>query len=122
MQVEELLSKSVVLVAGKGGVGRTSVAAALAIWGARRGKKRILLAEIADTDTSDRPLATTESPSPLAQSFGIRHFTPQPLRIDPQLPIEGVLLHARTGQELFLTSVVKLRSLVEWTLQSEAIR
>ncbi len=108
--MDELVGKRVALVTGKGGVGRTAVSAALASLAHRRGK-RVLVAEIADEGTDYSPLA--------------RHFGRERLESTPQLlepGIFGVALVARKGQEMFLSSVLKVPALARTALQSEALR
>ena len=59
--IEELLSRRVILVTGKGGVGRSSVTAALATVAAECGK-RVLVTEIGDTGAEESALAKIGSP------------------------------------------------------------
>jgi len=79
-----------VLVTGKGGVGRTVVAAALAKVGASLGRNT-LLAEFSDDDNA---------PSPLAAFFHHRHFGVHPLSLGKHL--HACRLKSSHGQELFL--------------------
>jgi anion-transporting ArsA/GET3 family ATPase len=111
MELDRLFSKRCVLVAGKGGVGRSSVAAALALAAGRRGR-RVLLTEIDDE---------TAGYSPLARLFG-RERLPEavPGRIAPG--VLGVALLARTGQEQFLGSIFHSTALVHAAMGSESLR
>lgn len=108
--LDAVLSKRVVLVTGKGGVGRSSVTAALAIAAAKRGK-RVLLTEIGELGSES---------SALARLFG-RDRLP-----DAREPIghgvEGALLLSHRGQELFLSSVLRVPALAKAALASEALR
>ena len=91
--LQELFTKRVVLMTGKGGVGRSSVTAALATLAQRKGV-RVLICDIGD-DPSDY--------SPLARHFGRDRLPPSAELVAPG--IKGVVLLARSGQELFLKSV-----------------
>ncbi len=108
--LESLLSKRVVLITGKGGVGRSSITAALAHLGRERGL-RVLVTEVGDEP---------EDYSPLARYFGRDRFprTPQPL--EPGL--KGVVLISRSGHEAFLGSVLRSHTLARAALSSDAIR
>jgi len=108
--VDRLLSKRVVLVTGKGGVGRSSVAAALSQLARSRGR-RVLVTEIGDAP---------EDYSPLARNFGRDRL---PLHPEPlEAGIQGVLLLARSGQEQFLRSVLRSGALARAALRSDALR
>lgn len=108
--LHEILNKRIVLMAGKGGVGRTTLTAAVAVAAQRRGK-RVLIAEIGD-ESGDY--------SPLARCFGRERLPSKPEGLAPG--IEGVTLVARTGQELFLAQVLRTAALARATLASDAIR
>ena len=75
--MKSLLPLRAVLVTGKGGVGKTTVAASLALFAAQCGK-RVLVAEIADED------ATT---SALADALGAAKITEEPWEIAPNLRV-----------------------------------
>ena len=107
----ELLQKRVVFVAGKGGVGRTTFTAALALAAAGTGK-RVLVAEIAEP--------AVQTYSPLARIFGKKLFKDRAHPIAPG--IDGVMLEPRRGMEVFLREVFKSRSLVALALRSKALR
>lgn len=108
--LNELFSKRVVLVTGKGGVGRSSLTAALATQAQRKGV-RVLICDIGD-DPNDY--------SPLARHFGKDRFTSAPQEVAPG--IRGVVLFARAGQELFLKSVLRSGTLARAALSSDALR
>ncbi len=99
-----------ILVTGKGGVGRTTVAAALAMRAAEAGH-RVLLAEIEEP-------AHIES-SPLARIFGEHTFDDRPRELRPG--IDAVLLRTERGTELFLTSVFRVRALARLALRTPAL-
>ncbi len=98
------------LVTGKGGVGRSSVTAALAQLARARGR-RVLVTEIGDAP---------EDYSPLARYFGRDRFSVEPQVLEPGL--RGVVLLARTGQELFLKSVLRSGTIARAALSSDVLR
>jgi anion-transporting ArsA/GET3 family ATPase len=112
----ELFSKRVVLVTGKGGVGRSCVTAALARVAAQAGR-RVLVADIG---------AEGDDYSPLAKIFGRERFPTEPEALAPASPadeaLHGVTLFARAGQELFLASVLHNASVAKVAMSSDAIR
>lgn len=110
LPLESLLSKRVVLITGKGGVGRSSVTASLGRLAARRGL-RVLVTEIGDAP---------EDYSPLARYFGRDRFALAPESLGDGL--KGVVLLARTGQELFLKSVLRSGTLARAALSSDVLR
>ena len=115
--LEFLLSKRIVLITGKGGVGRSSVSAAIALAAARAGK-RVLIAELGDSGADgERP---THDYSPLARLFGRERL---PETREPLLPgVWGKVLLPLEGHELFLTSVFRVHALAKAALHSEALR
>ena len=105
----DLFSKRVILVTGKGGVGRTTVSAALAKAAARNGR-RVLLAEIGIPGGDY---------SPLARLFGRETFD-----VKAQSVGEGVracVLYSRMGHEMFLRTVLPINSLVKAAVRSKAL-
>jgi arsenite-transporting ATPase len=109
--VDGILDKRVVLVTGKGGVGRSSVTAAFATVAARA-RKRVLVVEIGELGGSED--------SPLARIFGYDRLPEEPLEIAPG--IKAGLLLSHKGQELFLRSVLPVPALARAALGSEALR
>ena len=109
MGLGELVEKRVVMIAGKGGVGRTTMAAAIATYAAALGK-RVLVAEIGE-DNSDY--------SALARMFGHERLAREPTEL--VRGISGSQLVSRIGQELFLTSVLRAGVLARAALGSEAL-
>ena len=108
--LHELLARRVVLLPGKGGVGRSSVTAALGLLAQRKGL-RVLVTEIGDEP---------DDYSPLARQFGRDRLPMSPEELRPG--IWGVLLIARRGQELFLRSVLHSATLARAALGSDALR
>jgi anion-transporting ArsA/GET3 family ATPase len=104
------LDRRIHLVTGKGGVGRTTVAVALAHAAARAGR-RVLLAEIGDPEGGY---------SAIGRKFGREHLTP-----DPEPLAEGILgchLWATRGHELFVRSVIPAGPLIKAVLASKPLR
>lgn len=99
-----------VLLPGKGGVGRSSMTAAIGMIAQRRGV-RVLVTEVGD-DPKDY--------SPLARVFGLERMPAAPEKI--ATGVDGALLLARTGQELFLRSVLRSQTLARAAISSDAIR
>lgn len=108
--LQHLFTKRVVLMTGKGGVGRSSLTAALATLAQRKGV-RVLICDIGD-DPNDY--------SPLARHFGRDRFGATPALVAPG--IRAVMLLARSGQELFLKSVLRSGTLARAALSSDALR
>ena len=106
----DLIRRRVVLVAGKGGVGRTTAVAALAAAAGRLGR-RTLLVEVKEP-------AMPEA-SPLARLFGLDHLPHSPRKIAEG--VEGVLLQCERGTELFLASVLPVRALAHLAMRSQAL-
>ena len=102
--------KRINLISGKGGVGRTTLSAALARSAAASGKKTLLM-EIEDDSGWD---------SALARLFGRSHFQIEPELLDKNL--YGLCLSAPVGQEKFLDSVLKLRSLTDWVMGNQGVK
>lgn len=104
------VDKRCLLVTGKGGVGRSTVAGALAMEAARRGR-RVLLTEVSD-DGDDY--------SPLARHFQRNRLPPVPEELVPN--VRGVALLPRLGQEMFFKDVLHSGALVRAALASETVR
>ncbi len=102
--------KRINLISGKGGVGRTTMAAALARSSVKQGKKTLIV-EIEDDSGWD---------SPLARTFGKKHFQIEPEELETNL--HGLCLSAHTGQEKFLQSFLKLSSLTHLVMGNQGIR
>jgi anion-transporting ArsA/GET3 family ATPase len=109
MLMRELLNKRVLLVTGKGGVGRSSVTAALARVAASKGK-RVLVAEV---DTSGEYSA-------LAKIFGRKHFPDDVDVLEPG--IRCTALVPKRGHELFMASVLRNATLARTLVGTESLR
>jgi anion-transporting ArsA/GET3 family ATPase len=108
--LQSLLQKRVVLMTGKGGVGRSTLTAALAQLARRKGV-RVLVCDIGD-DPNDY--------SPLARHFGRDRLPGSVEEIAPG--IKGLVLLARAGQELFLKSVLRSGTLARAAIGSDSLR
>jgi anion-transporting ArsA/GET3 family ATPase len=108
--LRSLLSRRAVLVTGKGGVGKSTLAAALARMGALQGK-RTLIAEI----TSD-----AFAPSPVAQALGGDQTGEEPRPIAGG--IRGVKLTPSMGHHRFLEDTLPVRLLADAAMRSTALR
>ena len=104
--VNELFEKRVVLVTGKGGVGRTTVTAALALAAARAGK-RVLVTEIREP--------TEQGWSHLARYFGRETLPHTAEELAPG--VRGSLLVTEKGTELFLGSVLRVRAMARLAMR-----
>jgi arsenite/tail-anchored protein-transporting ATPase len=108
--LKHLLAKRALLVTGKGGVGKTTVSAALARHLARQGK-RVLVAEMAkDGDES----------SALAEALGVERLTESPATFEPNL--SAMLLTPQFGHQQFLRDVLPMKLLADAAMKSGAIR
>ncbi|MFT5441378.1 MAG: arsenite-transporting ATPase [Myxococcota bacterium] len=105
------LSRRIHLVTGKGGVGRTTVAVALARVAAAQGK-RVLLVEIGDPEGG---------PSAVGSKFGKTHLTPDPEPLGPP-GLSGCHVWATRGHELFAHSVIPAGPLIRTALRSKTLR
>ena len=108
--LEALWDKRALLVSGKGGVGKTTLAAALALAAARAGRT-VLLAELSPEE---------EGPSPLAALVGARDVAPRVTCVRPGLHF--VRLSASEGHRHFLEKALPTRWLAEAALRTRALR
>ena len=106
----DFLSRRIHLVTGKGGVGRTTVAAALATAAAGHGK-RVLLAEIGDPEGGY---------SAVGRRFGRDRLAPDPEPLGPE-GLLGCHVFATRGHELFAHSVIPAGPLIRAALRSKAL-
>jgi arsenite/tail-anchored protein-transporting ATPase len=111
--VDALWERRALLVSGKGGVGKTTVAAALALAAVKAGKS-VLLAEVEVGSEAE------EGPSPLASLVGARVDGPRVTAVSPQLSF--VRLSAIEGQRQFLQEILPLRVMADAAMRTRALR
>lgn len=113
-----LFDRRVALITGKGGVGRTTLAAAMAIAAANEGK-RVLLTEIGEPDGDY---------TPLARMFGRDTLPADPIRLDTPDGVDvgdrlqGCVLWPRNGHEAFFRTVIPVGAVVKAAMGSGALR
>ncbi len=103
------LNRRVILISGKGGVGRTVTASALARAAAKVGRKTLLLEIAYEADV----------PSALGQTFGHAQLSPELIQAESNLWVGQ--LWARTGHEEFLASVLPGGPLIRAAIRSRAV-
>lgn len=109
--MRELLEKRVVFIAGKGGVGRTTLTASLGSAAAALGH-RVLLADLQES--------TLERPSSLAQLFGRHQLPASPEAV--MAGVDAVLIQTERGTELFLQSIFRSHTLVSVAMHSKSLQ
>jgi len=119
MKIDELLRRRVLLVTGKGGVGKTTVAASLGRAAAAAGK-RVLVAEISYESPRDAEEASATITSPLAGAFGLGTFADEPRLIEGTL--YGARLSPLAGHLAFLRDTLPVRLLADAAMKSAAVR
>lgn len=110
--LEQLLSTRFVVVTGKGGVGKTTVTAALARLASRKGKQ-VLVAEVG---------SNPNAPSSLIQTLTGRAIQPQTEVFSLLQNIDAVLLTPDAGHRAFLRDVMPLGFLAERALKAEPLK
>lgn len=108
--MKSLLPLRAVLVTGKGGVGKTTVAASLARWFAASGK-RVLCAELSAEDAAT---------SPLADALGLERLKDEPVDVAENL--RAAALAPALGHQRFLRDVLPMKILADAAMRSGAIR
>jgi len=108
--VHDVFKKRVALITGKGGVGRTTITAALARAAADQGQ-RVLVTEIAEPEGDY---------TPLARLFGRDNLPIEPEELEPG--VDGCVLWYRRGHEHFFERVIPVRAVVRAAMRSSALR
>ena len=104
--LDAVLQRRLVFVTGKGGVGKTATAVALALGAARVGR-RVLLVEV-------NPYGR------IGEYLGDRTLTPTPVEITPELAVASIA--PTVILEDFLTGMLRLRALARRLLESNTFR
>lgn len=107
-ELRELLASRLVLITGKGGTGKTTYAAALALIGAARGK-RTLLAEIDSQRTAFRPIF---------EKTGVE-IGHDPVRVRKNLDVCNISW--QEALTTFVTALVPSRRIVSMVLQNKIV-
>ncbi len=108
--VKNFQARRAILVTGKGGVGKTTVSAALARHFARQGK-RVVAAEMAKEG---------DEASPLGDALGVARLSETPVPVDMNL--SAMLLTPTVGHQKFLRDVLPMKLLADAAMRSGAIR
>jgi arsenite-transporting ATPase len=108
--LEALWDRRALLISGKGGVGKSTLAAALARAAVKAGRT-VLLAELSPS---------LQGPSVLAPLVGAREPGPEVTQVEPGLSF--VRLGASEGHRRFLEDVLPLRLMADAALRSRALR
>jgi anion-transporting ArsA/GET3 family ATPase len=108
--LEALWDRRALLISGKGGVGKSTLAAAIARAAVRAGRS-VLLAELSPT---------LEGPSVLGPLVGARSPGPELTQVEPGLSF--IRLGASEGHRRFLEDVLPLRLMADAALRSRALR
>ena len=106
-----LLSHRIILVSGKGGVGRSVMTASIARAGAFVGR-RMLVTDLEEPNSERR--------SALAALLGRYSLPRNPISVGPG--IDGVLVQTEYGTELFLRSLFKAGPLVALAMRSKSLQ
>jgi arsenite-transporting ATPase len=110
MALTTLLERKLVIVTGKGGVGKTTVTAALARAVAATGR-RVLCAEI---------VPHPDSPSQLRDVFGSAPPTEEPRRVSDNVDV--VLLTPTMGHRRFLQDTLPIKLLADAAMRSQGLK
>ncbi len=104
----QLFERRFVIVSGKGGVGKSSVSAALAIAAARLGR-RTCIVQLHTRDTVGR-------------HFGLPPISYKPVRLDPELPLWGTMLRPRDALREYGLMKLRFRALHRLVFENDVMR
>lgn len=110
MALLDLVERRLVIVTGKGGVGKTTIAASLARAFARKGK-RVLVSEIAPAE---------DTPSALSTPLGTRPLTDEPYGVAHN--IHAALLTPSMGHKRFLQDTLPIKLIADAAMKSQGLR
>jgi anion-transporting ArsA/GET3 family ATPase len=110
LDLEALLARRMVVVTGKGGVGKTTVATALALLAARRGK-RVLLAQFESTVDAGQLLRSGPGPGPMATDMA---------EVEPGLSV--VNMTPRSALREYGLLIFRFRAIVKAVLENRTVR
>lgn len=105
MSFDELLKRRLLLLTGKGGVGKTTLAASLAVAAKRRGE-RVVLCEV-------------EAPSQLAPLFGAEAAGHEPRRVSEGIALST--LSAERGIRAYLGEKIRVPGVVDLVFKQPAV-
>lgn len=110
MSLGRLVQRRLIIVTGKGGVGKTTLTAALARHYASQGR-RVLAAEI---------VPNAETPSQLALALGVKKPTEEPAELLPNVSV--VLVTPTSGHHRFLQDSLPIKLLADTAMRSQALK
>ena len=110
MSLGRLVQRRLIIVTGKGGVGKTTLTAALARHYASQGR-RVLAAEI---------VPNADTPSQLALALGVKKPTEEPAQVLPNVSL--VLVTPTSGHHRFLQDSLPLKLLADTAMRSQALK
>ena len=119
MTIDALLARRLLLVTGKGGVGKTTISAALARAAAAKGK-RVLAAEISYESPREDDEAGATLTSPLAAALGLPPLGDEPRKVTSTL--FAARLSPLAGHLQFLRDTLPVRLLADAAMRSAAVR
>lgn len=110
MSLGRLVQRRLIIVTGKGGVGKTTLTAALARHYASQGR-RVLAAEI---------VPNVDTPSQLALALGVKKPTEEPAQLLPNVSV--VLVTPTSGHHRFLQDSLPIKLLADTAMRSQALK
>ncbi|MER2560265.1 MAG: ArsA family ATPase [Myxococcaceae bacterium] len=110
MSLGRLVQRRLIIVTGKGGVGKTTLTAALARHYASQGR-RVLAAEI---------VPNADTPSQLALALGVKKPTEEPAMVLPNVSL--VLVTPTSGHHRFLQDSLPIKLLADTAMRSQALK